>query len=101
MTELLYFGILIYLFAFTADFIALSESFNLVQHVKGPTHNKGHTVDLVLSYGVSLNNFELLDIDISDHKAVIFQTLLPLPVRRPSTFICSWSFNSKSASRFC
>lgn len=44
------------------------------------THNKGHTLDLVLSYGVSLNNIESLDFNVSDHKAVVFHTLLYLYV---------------------
>lgn len=61
---------------FTADFINLFESFNLVQSVNNPTHNKGHTLDLVLSFGVSPNNMELLDFNVSDHKTVIFHTLL-------------------------
>ena len=69
--------------SFTTDFIHLFESFNLVQSVKGLSHNKGHTLDLVLSRGVSLNNLHMLDIPVSDHKAVTFQTHLPPPVPKP------------------
>lgn len=35
------------------DFLNLKESFNLVQSVKGPTQEKGHTLDLILSHGIS------------------------------------------------
>lgn len=31
----------------TKDFLDLVESFNLVQSVSGPTHEHGHTLDLV------------------------------------------------------
>ena len=56
----------------TASFIKLFDYFNLEQFL---THNKGN-IDLVLSYDVSLNNMELLDLNVSDHKAVIFHTRL-------------------------
>lgn len=85
---------------FTADFINWFESFNLEQSVKHPAHDKGHVLDLVLSYGVSLNNTELLDSDVSDYKAVVFHTLLLPPALRPSTCIHSQSFNSESARRY-
>lgn len=84
--------------SFTADFINLFESFNLVQSVNNPTHNKGHTLDLALSFGVSPNNMELLDFNVSDHKAVIFHTLLPPLAHRPSTCIHSRSFNYNAKS---
>ena len=32
-----------------ADFLSLIESFGLKQHVSGPTHRTGHTLDLVLT----------------------------------------------------
>ena len=33
-----------------ADFLSLIESFSLKQHVSGPTHRTGHTLDLVLTH---------------------------------------------------
>ena len=36
------------------DFLSLIDSFNLVQCVSGPTHEHGHTLDLVLSHGLSV-----------------------------------------------
>ena len=70
--------------SFTTDWIHLFESLNLVQSVNGPSHTKGHTLDLVLSHGLSLNKLHMLDIPVSDHKAVIFQTQLPTPVPKPN-----------------
>lgn len=82
--------------AFTADFINIFECFNLKQSVKSPTHSEGHTLDPVLSQGVSLKNMELLDFNVSDHKTVTFHTLLPLSAHRSTTFI-----HPRSASSFC
>lgn len=36
---------------FATEFLSLLNCFNLTQHVQGPTHNKGHTLDLVCSTG--------------------------------------------------
>lgn len=38
------------------DFLSLIDSFSLVQSVPGPTHEHGHTLDLVLSYGLPVTN---------------------------------------------
>ncbi len=43
------------------DFLSLTNSFNLTQSVSGPTHEKGHTLDLVLSYGFCITISELCD----------------------------------------
>lgn len=41
------------------DFLDLIDSFNLVQFVNSPTHEHGHTLDLVLSYGFPVCNIEV------------------------------------------
>ena len=63
------------------DFITIMESFNLVQSVCQPTHNKGHILDLILSSGVSPSILEFISFPktVTDHKAIIFNLLLPLP----------------------
>ena len=61
-----------------SDFLNLIASFNLIQSVTGPTHEKGHTLDLVLSCGLSLCVDEICDTAcISDHMPVIFTTTIP------------------------
>lgn len=42
------------------DFLDFLGSFGLTQSVIGPTQDHSHTVDLVLSYGLSLNDFSFL-----------------------------------------
>lgn len=58
------------------DFLNLVESFNLVQHVHGSTHIYGHTLDLVLSFNLSILNVILDDVAFSDHKSVTFELSL-------------------------
>ena len=48
------------------------ESFNLVKHVNGPTHKKGHTLDLIITraYDELVTSVEIRDPMLSDHSAV-------------------------------
>lgn len=64
--------------SFGEGIVQLCDSFNLVQHVYGPTHTHGHTVDLVLSLGLPLCNFNIKEGRVSDHMFVMLNVLLPL-----------------------
>ncbi len=57
-------------------FLNLIDSFNLVQSVSGPTQERGHTLVLVLSYGLSVFNLEICDAAFSDHMPVLFEVAL-------------------------
>ncbi|KAI2645456.1 RNA-directed DNA polymerase from mobile element jockey [Labeo rohita] len=62
-----------------ADFvagIALNYDRFLIS-VTGPTHEKGHTLDLVLSYGLCITVSEICDTCISDHLPVLFTAVVP------------------------
>ena len=41
---------------------ALLDTFGLLQHVKGPTHTRGHTLDLVISKGVDISSVDVKDL---------------------------------------
>ena len=43
-----------------SEFINLLQSFNLTQSVKQPSHVKGHTLDLVLSHGFSVDDVNIV-----------------------------------------
>ena len=63
------------------DFLSLIDSFNLTQWVSGPTHEKGHTLDLVLSLGVPVHVDEICSSAcISDHLPVLFSATVPCSV---------------------
>jgi endonuclease/exonuclease/phosphatase (EEP) superfamily protein YafD len=48
------------------------ESFNLQQHVNGPTHKKGHTLDLIITRNEDklVTGIRIHDPVISDHLAI-------------------------------
>ncbi|XP_063052378.1 uncharacterized protein LOC134447024, partial [Engraulis encrasicolus] len=50
---------------------------NITQHVQGPTHNKGHTLDLVCSIGTPPLHLECTDLAISDHRTILFTVNVP------------------------
>ena len=62
----------------------LMSSFGLTQFVFGPTHKKGHTLDLLFanSYYFNIDNIYPVDYNISDHFPVFFE----LPIgHKPAT----------------
>ncbi len=62
------------------DFVNVLESFNLTQSVSEPTHQRGHVLDLVLSYGLSLSINEIRVLPVLDHSVILFDILAPLSV---------------------
>lgn len=79
----------------------VKDSFNLVQCVTGPTHEHGHTLDLVLSHGLSVSSLEICENALLDHMPVLFEVVFS------STAINSGAlaqrcrtFNSFTATQF-
>lgn len=72
---------------FVRDFVQLLDSFNLTQHISGPTHKLGHTLNLVLSLGHDIRNISVSDAGLSDRWPVLFDSVIscPSPVNQPST----------------
>ena len=62
-------------------FIDLLDSTGLVQNVKGATHNKGHTLDLVITrQGENIiNNLKILPDIYSDHRIIMCHLDCPKP----------------------
>ena len=56
----------------TKEFLNLVDSFNLSQCVSGPTHDHGHTLDLVFSLGITIDNICVEEMAISDHMTIRF-----------------------------
>lgn len=61
-------------------------------------HVKNHTLEPVLSSGLSLTNFDLNDVCVSEHKA-IFSTTSPLPLYKVVP-LCSHIITSPTAILF-
>ena len=49
------------------EFLNLTESFNLVQHISGSPHNRWHTLETWLL--MTLSSFSMEDF-VSDHKCI-------------------------------
>ncbi len=52
------------------------DNFGLTQHVTEPTHNKGHTQDLIISKGLNISEVLVTDVAVSDHACVFFVLFL-------------------------
>lgn len=56
------------------DFLELLECMAFKQHVNVPTHKHGHTLDLIISYGLNINILSVTDLALSDHHCVFFNS---------------------------
>lgn len=84
------------------DFLNLIDSYNLVQYVNSPTHIHGHTLDLVLSYGLIVSDLETIDNGFSDHKAVAFNISFLCPKEIPLVLPSKRrKLNSNMVDDFC
>jgi len=66
------------------EFLSLIDSFDLVQFVNAPTHIQGHTLDLVLSHGLTVSDLVIEDHVISDHKPIVFRVPTAFHITRPT-----------------
>ena len=83
------------------DFLNLVNCFNLTQSVCGPTHEKGHTLDLVLSYGLHVHVKEICKTCISDHLPVLYTITVPGSIVKPATPArCRRIINSQTLLHF-
>uniref|UniRef100_A0A8C1UC21 Reverse transcriptase domain-containing protein n=1 Tax=Cyprinus carpio TaxID=7962 RepID=A0A8C1UC21_CYPCA len=84
------------------DFKRLLSSFHLHQLVDRPTHLIGHTLDLIISHGLSISLTEISETAISDHFPIIVE--FPVPSSIASRSIASPCyrriFTSSTAEEF-
>lgn len=59
------------------ELLYMTETFNFKQHVSGPTHIKGHTLDLVFSLGLHFADVRVEEVHMSEHSCVFFELHLP------------------------
>lgn len=82
------------------NFLNVIDSFNFVQSVSGPTHELGHTLDLVLSHGLCVSNMDICDAAFSDHMPILFDIPSQCPVRLRPPPQRRRMFNSSSPALF-
>ncbi|KAL7401583.1 hypothetical protein ABVT39_001713 [Epinephelus coioides] len=76
------------------EFKQVLDCLNLHQSVVGPTHTKGHTLDLVITDSIHISDLHVQDIGISDHYAVTFRTPHPSPLTKPQRLISFRNFKN-------
>ena len=54
------------------EFLNLLNCLDFKQHVMQLTHNRGHTLDLVITNGLFIGVFSVADLAVSDHYCVFF-----------------------------
>uniref|UniRef100_A0A3B3DJ46 Reverse transcriptase domain-containing protein n=1 Tax=Oryzias melastigma TaxID=30732 RepID=A0A3B3DJ46_ORYME len=87
--------------ALVKDFLSIMDSFNLVQWVSGPTHEHGHTLDLVFTHGLSILNLDICDSVFSDHLPILFDVEFSRPTLKVDAPVRRCRiFNSSTASQF-
>ena len=85
--------------AVTMGFLELLHSFEFTQHVVGPTHKHGHTLDLVISRGVNITmNRAIERPELSDHHLLCFNMTVPDLEKNNSEFTLKKRFFSTSAA---
>ena len=79
---------------------ALLDTFGLFQHVKGPTHTRGHTLDLVISKGVNISSVDVKDLALSDHFCVFFDLQIIPNVQLTSVSVKRRYINENTSAKF-
>ncbi len=62
----------------------------ILLYVSGPTQQKGHTLDLILSYGLPFFNVQVHDAVFSDHMPVLFNFTVPCQSRKQCVYVCKF-----------
>ena len=66
---------------------SILNELGLIQHVNEPTHNSGHTLDLIITREDEncINSIEVADMDISDHYCITFNINIHKPCLKKKT----------------
>ncbi|KAJ8245152.1 hypothetical protein GJAV_G00274640, partial [Gymnothorax javanicus] len=86
----------------TSIFTSLVESVGFTQSVIGPTHIHGHTLDLILSFGVEIDKVDIHSHNpsLSDHFLLTSRLKLAHPVLSETRMYSSRTFTATTSSQF-
>ncbi len=74
--------------------------FDLIQHVHGPTHNRGHTLDLLISRGLNISSIVIKDVALSDHFCIFFDILISVTTESRSVSVRKRCINENTSVLF-
>ncbi|XP_076835657.1 uncharacterized protein LOC143481498 [Brachyhypopomus gauderio] len=85
----------------TRAFTSILNSVGIIQNVVGPTHYQNHTLDLILTLGIDVDNINILPqtVAISDHYLVQFEIHLNINTRPSPRQCIKRSINSLTGGR--
>ncbi len=66
----------------------------------GPTHNRGHTVDLLISRGLNISYIVFKDVALSDHFCIFFDILISVTTESRSVSVRKRCINEKTSALF-
>src|SRR4029434_5787440 len=78
----------------------LLNSMDFTQHITEPTHNRGHTLDVVITKGLTTVISSICDLALSDHFCIFFTALVPKVKNSSECFIKKCYLNSAAAENF-
>ena len=85
---------------FAKDLINLLDTFDLLQIVSGPTHCRGHTLDLVITRGVKSSSVLTTDVALSDHYCIFFEMEISPESTNRSHTVKRRHINAGTSARF-
>lgn len=80
------------------EFLELLQCFNFTQHINFPTHSRGHTLDLVCSTKLNIQQLSSHNLHISDHLAITMNIVIPTPTPKHTRTITFRNIKSLSPS---
>ncbi len=80
--------------------ITVLITFDLSQHVHRPTHNCGHTLDLLISRGLNISSIVIKDVALSDHFCIFFDILISVTTESKSVSVRKRCINENTSALF-
>ncbi len=87
------------MYALTKEIITVLNTFNLIQHVHGPTHNRRHTLDLLISRGLNISSI-VKDVALSDHFCIFFDIMISATTESRSVSVRKRCINENTSALF-
>ncbi len=84
----------------TKEIVTVLNTFDLIQHVHGPTHNRGHTLDLLISRGLNISYIVIKDVALSDHFCIFFDILISVTTESRSVSVRKRCINENTSVLF-
>uniref|UniRef100_A0A672KIL5 Reverse transcriptase domain-containing protein n=1 Tax=Sinocyclocheilus grahami TaxID=75366 RepID=A0A672KIL5_SINGR len=84
----------------TKEIITVLNTFDLIQHVHEPTHNRGHTLDLLISRGLNISSIVIKDVALSDHFCIFFDILISVTTESRSVSVRKRCINENTSVLF-